>query len=337
MRHAGGVAVTAACLIGIWAVSAVAQVPGDSVPGDPVPGDPPRIRNVYIPSDQLKVLFGNSSQGVLMPREKILALWREARAAEQGLQELPADTILTQASYLARLDVHELRITGQIQFEALQSGWHVSDLSFGGLAIESARVGDQPAQFGRRDDGTLFLLHREPGRFTLDLEMSAPLASKEGDLAVTLKLPAVSASEFTLELQADKQLRMGETLILPDNAEAKRDATATAMATAKSQVRRCAAIPGRGGSDWPVAALDFRSLHGWTPCVAGVCPQPHHGDGRTGGFAVAGRPRLGCLRARSGHFSPRTAGRGGHGGNQGPRIASMEDSRSRRATQPSCN
>lgn len=40
---------------------------------------PPRIRNVYIPSDQLEVLFGSSAQGVLMPREKILTLWEEGQ------------------------------------------------------------------------------------------------------------------------------------------------------------------------------------------------------------------------------------------------------------------
>ena len=187
------------------------------------PDDPPRIRNVYIPSDQLDVLFDDASQGVMMPREKIMALWQEARAADQQQAEFPADTIATQARYRARLEAHALRIYGQIQFEVFHSGWHASDLSFGGLAIESARVGDQPAQFGRRNDGTLFLLHRETGPVTLDLEMSAPLASKDGDLAVTLKLPTIVASEFALELPADKQLRIGEALILPDPPTAADD------------------------------------------------------------------------------------------------------------------
>ncbi|MHB8952966.1 MAG: DUF1559 family PulG-like putative transporter [Pirellulaceae bacterium] len=199
----------ATCLFGNCAPSAIAQVPGG----------PPRIRNIYIPSDQLEVLFGNTSQGVLMPREKIMALWREAQAMEQNRSDLPADTILTQANYHARLDAHELRITGRIQFEVLRAGWRAVDLSFGGLAIESARLGEQPAQFGRHDDGTLFLVHREQGRFALELEMSAPLASQGGDLAVTLKLPPVPASAFALELDADKQLQIGETTILPDSVD----------------------------------------------------------------------------------------------------------------------
>ena len=207
-QYALAVVVVFAGLLGNQVVSATAQTPTE----------PARIRNVYIPSDQLNILFGDASQGVMMPREKILELWQDARAAGQQQAEFPADSVLTQASYRAHLDANALRISGQIQFETFRPGWHVSDLSFGGLAIESARVGEQPAQLGRRDDGTMFLLHREAGRFTLTLEMSAPLASKDGDLAVTLKLPTVAASDFTLELPTEKQLRMGESLILPDHA-----------------------------------------------------------------------------------------------------------------------
>jgi len=207
-RAVGGMLVII-CLFASCVPSVLAQVSGG----------PPRVRNVYIPSDQLEVLFGSSSQGVLMPREKIMALWQEARAAERDQAASPADTILTQATYHARLDAHELRITGRIEFEALRAGWRAIELPFGGLAIESARRGEQPARFGRQEDGTLFLLHQEQGRFALDLEMSAPLASKGGDLAVTLKLPPVSASEFVVELDPDKQLRLGETLIPPENAD----------------------------------------------------------------------------------------------------------------------
>ncbi|NQT17749.1 MAG: hypothetical protein HQ582_33645, partial [Planctomycetes bacterium] len=73
---------------------------------------PPRIRNVYIPADQLKVLFGSSSKGVLMPRDKILALWREGRSHVQTETVPPADAVLAQAAYEARLADHELRVTG---------------------------------------------------------------------------------------------------------------------------------------------------------------------------------------------------------------------------------
>jgi len=166
----------------------------------------------------LKVLFGSSSKGVLMPRDKILALWKEGQRRGPPRTFPPADAVLSQAAYEAQLDDHELRVTGRIQIAKLRGDWQTVDLPFGGLAIESAKLGDEPARFGRRDDGTLFLVLKNEGRRELELKMSAPLASKGGDLASTLKLPPVPASEMLIRLDEKKQLQVGETTLQPDSA-----------------------------------------------------------------------------------------------------------------------
>ncbi|MCD4727289.1 MAG: hypothetical protein K8R46_06490, partial [Pirellulales bacterium] len=199
----------AVCLLCLFASLASAQVTHG----------PPRIRNVYIPTDQLKLLFDDSSKGVLMPRAKILALWEEAQRRVPSQTVPPADAVLSRAAYEAQLDEHELRITGRIWIAKLRGGWQTVDLAFGGLAIESAQLGGQPARFGRKDDGTLFLVLEKEGRFELELEMSAPLASKGGDLATTLKLPPVPASEILIRLDKGKQLQVGETTLQSDGAD----------------------------------------------------------------------------------------------------------------------
>jgi len=180
---------------------------------------PPRVRSVYIPADELKLLFDSSSKGVLMPRDKVLALWQEAQRHAPSPTAPPADAVLSQAAYEARLEDHELRMTGRLQIATLREGWQTVDLPFGGLAIESAQLGGQPARFGRKDDGALFLVIEKEGRFELQLEMSAPLASKGGDLAATLKLPPAPASELSIRLDKGKQLQLGETMLQPDGTE----------------------------------------------------------------------------------------------------------------------
>ena len=196
----------------VWAPAAAQSAANDAAK---VTSGPPRIRNVYIPSDQLKVLFGSQAQGVLMPRAKVMALWHDAQSHEQPKVFPPADAVLTQATYEARLDEHQMQVAGRIQIAKLRGGWQTVDLPFGGLAIESARFGGQPARFGRKDDGTLFLLLKEEDRGELELEMSVPLASKGGDLAATLKLPPVPASELLIRLDRSKQLQVGEVMLPP--------------------------------------------------------------------------------------------------------------------------
>jgi len=176
-------------------------------------GPPARIRSVYIPAEELKLLFDSPAKGILVPRDKVLALWEEAQRRAPSQPAPPAGAVMPQASYEAHLADRELRMTGRVQIAVLREGWQTIDLPFGGMAIESARLGGQPARLGRKDDGTLFLMLEKEGRFELELEMSAPLASKEGDLATTLKFPPVPASEMRVRLDKGKQLHVGETTL----------------------------------------------------------------------------------------------------------------------------
>lgn len=202
----------------LWLALCLLCAPAASVSAQVTHG-PPRIRNVYIPADQLQLLFDSSSKGVLMPRDKVMALWREAQRHGSAQPAPPADVVLSQAAYEAQLDDYELRMSGRIRIAKLRGGWQTVDLPFGGVAIESAHVGGEPARFGRKDDGTLFLVLEKEGRFELELKMSAPLASKGGDLATTLKLPPVPASEVLVRLPAGKQLQIGETTLQSDGAD----------------------------------------------------------------------------------------------------------------------
>lgn len=182
---------------------------------------PAWIRNVYIPADQVKVLFGDSSQGVLMPRERILELWERARS-ETAPETVPFDAVLTQAAYEAELEQHQWSVSGRIQIVKLSPGWQEIDLPLGGLAIESAIVDDRPAWLGQRSDGSVFLLLQAAGRFELRLQMSAALVSADGDLAATLKLPPVPASEMLLRLDAGRRLQLGEMVLQPDQVDEDR-------------------------------------------------------------------------------------------------------------------
>ena len=199
----------ASCTLSLSSPLAIAQISGG----------PPRVRNVYIPSDQLDILFESSAKGVLMPREKVLALWEDAREVGRPQTVPLADAVVTQATYEVRLNEKELHVEGRIEITKLRGDWQTVDLPFGGMAIESAELDGEPARFGRRDDGTLFLVLQEKGEAELELKMSAPLARKGGDLATTLRLPPVPASKVLMRLDENKQLQLGETVLEANRRE----------------------------------------------------------------------------------------------------------------------
>ena len=184
-------------------------MPGRS-PGNDLSTRPsPRIRHVYIPADEVKIVFEDSSQGVLMSRDEIVALWREAQQREAAAEALPGEALLASAVYEGELDEHQLRLTGRLEVVNWEGPWQTVELAFGGLAIESARLNGQPARLGATADGVPFVVLESVGRFQLDLELSAPMLRRAGDLAATLQLPPAPASELRVRLAPHQRLEVG--------------------------------------------------------------------------------------------------------------------------------
>ena len=103
-----------------------------------------------------------------MPRkDKVLALWKEAQRHAPPPPAPLAGAVLSRAVYEARLEGRQLHVTGRVRVVKFCDGWQAVDLAFGGLAIESAQLGGEPARFGRKPDGTLFLVLEKLGRFDL--------------------------------------------------------------------------------------------------------------------------------------------------------------------------
>ncbi len=194
---------------------------------------------------RLELLFANSSKGVLMPRDKVLALWKEAQRHAPPPPAPPAGAVLSRAVYEARLEDRQLRVTGRVRVVKLCDGWQAVDLAFGGLAIESAQLGGQPARFGRKPDGTLFLVLEKLGRFDLELEMSAPLANQGGDLATTLRLPPTPATEVLVRLDQGKQLQLGELALPADGIDEHSRPTSAAVILSAAKNLGCTATEAR--------------------------------------------------------------------------------------------
>ena len=75
---------------------------------------PPRIRNVYIPADQIELLFANSSKGVLMPRDKVAGPLEERPSAMlRRRRRRRRAAVLSRAVYGARLEGRQLHVTGR--------------------------------------------------------------------------------------------------------------------------------------------------------------------------------------------------------------------------------
>ncbi len=171
----------------------------------------PEPRRVYVPITDLEAVFERDGRGVMLPAAEYEALEAAARESEAGQPRTPDAIVLSTANYAARLDGDQLLLTATAEFTNFTEGWTRLVLPAGGLGVESATLGDQPAKLARGVDhpNVLVLYVAEKGKQTLTVELSANLSAVGSDKAAGFELFGAPSGKLTLTLPPGKHLSVG--------------------------------------------------------------------------------------------------------------------------------
>lgn len=177
----------------------------------PVNGDPP-VRRVFVPVEDLNVVFDRDKEGVILPRAEFLKLYAAATKNTEATPNVPNGIIVSQAEYSARVQDDQLVVTATIQLTQLLAGWQAIALPYRGMSLESATLDDKPAQLGRgvTEDKPLMLLSNQLGRHTLKLELSTNMVTVGSDKVAAFGLRPIPAASLQLTLPAGKHLYVDE-------------------------------------------------------------------------------------------------------------------------------
>ena len=170
--------------------------------------EPLRIREQFVPLDQLDAVLPNDRRGVMLPREEFRKLFDRAERNRRAMPNLPAPLLITAATYDAQPTARSLSVTARIAFRQFERGWREFRIPTRGLFVESAQVDGQPARVGRahgRPD-VLFVLNDTPGTHSLQLELSAPLNAAGGDRVAAFGLPNIPSAVLNVAVPAEKRL-----------------------------------------------------------------------------------------------------------------------------------
>lgn len=158
---------------------------------------PPTLHKIYVPFRDLSKVFEKEGEGVFLPYEEFLDLWR--RAHDVGIDDKgpPVKAALRTATYEGEADGDMVRLDAKFEIEVLASGWQRIPLDFAGAGIEKAMLDGEPALLLPAATGYELLLEDE-GRRTLDLSLRIA-AARDGDLhTAEFSLPPVPLSRLTL-------------------------------------------------------------------------------------------------------------------------------------------
>ncbi len=176
------------------------------------PPKPEKIREIFVPYEDLSVLMEGNSQRVFLIRQEYADLLAKAK---QKPPEAPAPqgALLLAAEYDGTIEDGRIRLSGVIDLEVLGEGLHALPLELVGVGLRRAAIGKASAAIGRDDKGQAVLFIEGVGRHRLLLEMVAPLQTSAAQQSLTFRLPTPAAARLRLAVPGNVEMKSGARVI----------------------------------------------------------------------------------------------------------------------------
>jgi hypothetical protein len=170
-----------------------------------------RIREIFVPIEDLKVLLDASPKRVMLERQQFEQL--KQRAAKKKSETAPLATVLLSADYQMTIDDGRAVIRGEVEIELLQEGLQQIPLQFAGVALLSATLDDQPAALGRAAGQQVQLFVEGVGKHRLKLEMALPVVVSAAQQMVSFQLPSPASSTMRIDVPGNVEIKSGADVL----------------------------------------------------------------------------------------------------------------------------
>ena len=193
-------------LLMLGAVPALAVGP-DQPAATPKPPEE-KVRELYVPFEDLNVLLEGSPERVLLTRQQYADLLAKAKKTAES--RAPRQAVLVSADYVAKAAQERAEIVGTLVIDVLEDGLHTVGLDLAGVGLRSATLdGAKGAPIGRADDGRLLLFVEGKGKHTLVLDMVAPIQTTAARQILNFRLPSPAAARLRLTVPGDVEVKSG--------------------------------------------------------------------------------------------------------------------------------
>jgi hypothetical protein len=185
----------------------VAAAEAPSTPPPPPPDAVEKVREIFVPFDDLNVLLEGAPERVLLGRKEFEALLAKARKTAET--HPPTAAAIVSAEYDVRLADERAQMTGSLVIDVLEDGLHALGLDLAGVGLRRALLDDKDAAIGLADDGRLLVFVEGKGRHALALEMVSPLQATAARQVLNLQVPTPPAARLRLVVPGDVEVKSG--------------------------------------------------------------------------------------------------------------------------------
>ena len=177
----------------------------------PPPLKEEKIREIFVPFDDLHVLLEGGTQRVLLAREQYDELLAKAKKTAES--RAPREALLASADYGATAGDERAEIVGTLTLSVLEDGLHAVALDVAGVGLRGATLDSKSAPIGLADDGRLTVFVEGKGQHKLVLDMVAPLQTTAARQILNFRLPTPAAATLRLTVPGDVEVKSGAPVI----------------------------------------------------------------------------------------------------------------------------
>jgi len=177
----------------------------------PPPPKEEKVREIFVPFDDLHVLLEGPTERVLLSREQYEELLAKAKKSVES--RAPREALLASADYVATAGDERAEIAGTLALSVLEDGLHAVALDVAGVGLRGATLDGKSAPIGLADDGRLTVFVEGKGQHKLALEMVAPIQTTAARQILNFHLPMPAATTLRLTVPGDVEVKSGAPVI----------------------------------------------------------------------------------------------------------------------------
>lgn len=171
-----------------------------------------KTRTLYVPFEDLNILFDGGSQHVYLSRKEYEELL--ARTKEKKVEKPPREFVYSSASHKMLIDGELARISTKLGVKTFGDQLHAVPIKFRDLSIQSAKLGDgSQAPLGKNKNGETVVFLAGDKNHSVDLEFVALMNLETAKQSVGLQLPPASLNELTISVDGNVELTAGAAVI----------------------------------------------------------------------------------------------------------------------------
>lgn len=170
-----------------------------------------RVREIYVPFEELNVILEGQPQRVFMTRREFLELMTKAR--KTPAEKYPQEATVLSADYEGTVETGRARIKATLGIDVLAEGLHALPLDISGVGVLSAQLDGKSAPLAMGEAGKVTLFVDGQGKRKLDLTVVVPLETSAALQSLNFQLPTPAATQFKLVVPGNVEVRSGADVV----------------------------------------------------------------------------------------------------------------------------